>query len=401
VLANRAGHEASLGDLRGRAQPEATEGDRRTWTFASAEDDWRHQVLTDLLAGLTRLDALLPQVRDRHRFVRTLVERSIEAHRHDWTATIEAIAASPHYRGLRLSPQLGLVPLGADPDSGLFEFAHLGSGRVPARHPDTGRLVLTEDFALVFVLIPGFTFHMGAQKADPQAPNHDVQANADEGPVHEVTLAPYFLSKYECTQAQWEKMTGGQRPSRYGPGETLGGRPVTRRHPVEQISWQDCDRWLRRHGLVLPTEAQWEGACRAGTDTPWFVGADPAALGEVANIADAYCKANGGPASWQYSEDVDDGFVAHAPVGSLGPNAFGLHDVHGNVWEWTRDAYGDFAADAVRDPCREGAGYHVFRGGGWNHVAAEARSAYRYTYDPGIRNFSLGVRPARAVRAQQ
>jgi len=397
VLANRTGHEATLKELRGRALPEAASGRRGTFTFSSAEDDWIHQVLADLLMGLTRLDATLPEIGARHLFVRTLAARSIEAHRAEWSATIEAIASSPHYHGLRLAPQLGLVPLGPDPASGLFEFAHLGSGEVPRRDPESGRLVLKEEFALVLVLIPGTTFHMGAQMTNPEAPNHDPHANSDEAPVHEVTLSPYFVSKYECTQAQWDKLTGGQRPSRYGPGDAFGGRQITLRHPVEQISWQDCDRWLGRHGLALPTEAQWECACRAGTDTPWFVGPNRAALGKVANIADAFCKANGGPASWQYSVDVDDGFVAHAPVGSLAPNAFGLHDVHGNVWEWTRDAYGAYRAAAVTDPLVEGAGYHVYRGGGWNHVAGEARSAYRYTYDPGIRNFSLGVRPARAV----
>ncbi|MHC4670435.1 MAG: bifunctional serine/threonine-protein kinase/formylglycine-generating enzyme family protein [Planctomycetota bacterium] len=373
---------------------------RRTWTFASAEDDWRHQVLSDLLAGLTRLAAAVPRIQARHAFASTLAARSLETHRARWTATREAIATAPRYGGLRLAPQLGLVPLGPDPASGLFEFAHLGSGEAPPRDPETKRLRLTEASALVFVLIPGGTFRMGAQSTDPAAPNHDPLAHGDEGPVHEVTLSPYFLSKYECTQAQWERLTGGERPSRYGPGDVFGGRRITARHPVEQVSWEDCDRWLRRHGLRLPTEAQWESACRAGTATPWWSGHEVAALGRVANIADAFCQAHGGPPSWEFTLEVEDGFVAHAPVGSLAPNAFGLHDVHGNVWEWCQDAYGRYPASAATDPQVEGTGYRVYRGGGWNHPAGDARSAYRYTYDPGIRNFSLGVRPARAVNAE-
>ena len=129
-----------------------------------------------------------------------------------------------------ITPQLGLVPLGEDPDSHLFEFAHLGSGSIPTRD-EKGHLVPEEDAAVVLVLIPGGTFQMGAQKEDKDGPNYDPEAEDDESPVHEVTLSPFFLSKYECTQAEWKAMTGGLDPSRYKAGQTLGDKPLTAEEP--------------------------------------------------------------------------------------------------------------------------------------------------------------------------
>jgi hypothetical protein len=169
-------------------------------------------------------------VRRRHEAASTLRERSIGAHRGAWEEATRAIAASPKYGGLRLAPQIGLVPLGPDPDSGLFEFAHIGSGRVPERDPGTRRLVPGDAFAIVLVLVPGGTFRMGAQTADPGAPNFDREAH-NEGPVHAVSLSPYFIGKHEITQAQWERMTG-ERPSQYGPGDEHGGKTLTAEHPV-------------------------------------------------------------------------------------------------------------------------------------------------------------------------
>ena len=390
--------------------------ERRTWRFDDETTAWKHQVLTDLLADLGRIQApgdpskgLLAEVTARHEAATTLRKRSIEDHEQEWTETIAAIAASPKYGGLRITHQLGLVPLGEDPDSHLFEFAHLGSGSIPTRD-DKGHFVPGDDDAIVLVLIPGGTFLMGAQAKDPAGPHYHPQAEGDESPVHEVTLSPFFLSKYECTQAEWKAMTGGLDPSRNKAGQNLGDKLVTPRNPVERVSWEDGvgdPGWLTRNRLGLPTEAQWEYACRATTDTPWITGTDVAKLGTVADIGDAYLKRYSGGAI-VVTEEVDDGHVVHAPVGSFAANRFGLHDVHGNVYEWCRDLYnpGYYAALARgseadrRDPPGpqgEGPGYRVLRGGSWRGNARLARSADRSNDLPATRSDNVGFRPARPV----
>jgi formylglycine-generating enzyme required for sulfatase activity len=190
------------------------------------------------------------------------------------------------------------------------------------------------DTGLVFVLIPGGTFWMGAQDEDPKGRNYDPQAEADESPVHEVTLAPFFMSKYEMTQGQWERFTGAN-PSGYGPNwrwkrEPPGEGLIHQNqpwNPVEQVTWVECPDVLRRLGLTLPTEAQWEYAARAG------------------NLADGWVKSRGGPLGWVYQDCLEDRWVMHAPVGTFSPDGFGLHDVIGNVWEWCLDAYGGYDRD--------------------------------------------------------
>src|SRR5262245_4714863 len=234
---------------------------------------------------------------------------------------------------------------------------------------------------------------MGAQK-DPAQPNFDPEADPDESPVNEVALAPYFLSKYEMTQAQWLRFTG-KNPSNYvddGPRALL--------HPVEQVSWEDCEQLLRHMGLTLPTEAQWEYAARAGTRTPWWTGADASSVAVAANLSDAFAKSHKGPDSWTY-EVWSDGHLIHAPVGSLQANAFGLHDVHGNVWEWCQDAY----EIGYVSPTRTGDGERavtdtssrVLRGGSFSYPASVARSSLRRGAPPAAPDSTLGLRPARRI----
>ena len=301
-----------------------------------------------------------------------------------------------------MSPQLGLIPLGQDPQSHLFEFAHLGSGSIPLREPATGRLVQNEDAAIVLVLIPATTFAMGAQRNDVRSPQYDPAAQADESPVHEVMLSPFFIAKYECTQAQWTALTGGENRSQYKAGSVYQGQTLTPRNPVEQVSWDECDRWANRYGLVLPSEAQWECACRGGTDTPWSTGKKVALLSTAANIADAFLASHGGPANWKFTLEVDDGFATHAPVGSFAPNAYGLHDMMGNVYEWCWDVYGPYPAESQRDPLGPPsdapAAVRVGRGGSWSDAAEGARVSPRTRDAPGTRNDSLGVRFARPLQ---
>lgn len=138
-------------------------------------------------------------------------------------------------------------------------------------------------------------------------------------------------------------------------------------------------------GLTLPTEAQWENGTRAGTQTPWWTGLERESLREmhVANLADQAA----GRADEQWQDiaswpELDDGDAVHAPVGTFTPNPFGLHEVHGNVWEWCLDGRGDEL---------------VIRGGGFNCAANSARSAYRYATANTGTGYFLGVRPAREV----
>jgi formylglycine-generating enzyme required for sulfatase activity/serine/threonine protein kinase len=372
---------------------------RRTWKFEDTEEQWQHDTLDGLVHGLDDFQSddpkvgVIKSVEGRLEFARSVRKRTIDDVRAKWAEAIASIANElecPKYRGARITAQLGLIPIGRDTNSGLWEFAHVQTGAVPERSAD-GKLEITEETGLVLVLIPGGTFEMGSPESEPGR-------NADEGPTQEVALAPFFLSKYEMTQAQWQRFTG-TNPSQAIPPGDLGGKKKTLLYPVEQVSWEEGDRVLRRLGLVLPTEAQWEYAARAGTKTPWWTGDDPSALREAANLADSYAKTHGGPSSWVV-ESWDDGYLGPAPVGSYRANPFGLHDMHGNVWEWCRDLFGSY-----QSPTRPGDGERrasssatrVFRGGGFTFTAAVARSAARDSSAPGYRGYDLGVRPARSV----
>jgi formylglycine-generating enzyme required for sulfatase activity len=258
-------------------------------------------------------------------------------------------------QGLDLEPQLDLIPLGEDPDSHLWEFAYVPSGEIPARGND-GKLVINADSAMVLVLIPGGTFQMGSGTGD-----------SDEQPVHTVTLSPFFIAKYELTQEQWYRLTG-KKPSEF-EGERL---------PVENVSHDDAEV-LSQLGLRLPTEAEWEYAARAGTQTAYWWGDD---LGPD----NANCDGCG--SEWDNKST--------APVGSFRPNPWGLYDTSGNVWEWVQDWNGAYPSDAVVDPVgpSEG-GFRVLRGGAWYSPGLPARSANRLASAPGSRHAPLGLRPAR------
>ncbi len=389
---------------------ETTVSARRTYEFADGGDRFLHQTLARLVVDLRAFAGERGEfaaVKARLTEAESVEQKSIDAHRPAWDAAIAAIASSPKYGGHRLSPQLGLVPLGVDPESGLWEFVHLASGtpgkELPVRDGTTQRLVPTGDMGIVFVLLPGGTFAMGAQNDDPNEPNYDAGAGGNESPVHAVTLAAFFLSKYEMTKGQWQRLSAGEEPSWYRIGTTYDGNPdaIGYAHPVESVDWPMCDRLMMRHGLVLPTEAQWEYGCRAGTTTPWWPGDRAAALAGCANVLDQTGERV--QPSWGRQEgDFDDGRVSLGPVGWYRANGFGLHDVHGNVWEWCLDEYGRYSG-AVRagDGLRlqsDGSAARCNRGGSFATPAANARSAYRSRNAPTLRNPNLGLRPARTSR---
>jgi len=241
----------------------------------------------------------------------------------------------------------------------------------------------------MMALIPAGTFRMG------NITDHPV-GGRDEKPVHEVTITrPFFMACTPVTQAQYEALMGSN-PSHF-KGADL---------PVEQVNWYDavefCNELSRRKGLDpcysgsgtsivcdftangyrLPTEAEWEYACRAGTESDFHTGdmTSPWGFDPALDRAGWY----GG----------NSGSFTH-PVGEKEPNAFGLYDMHGNVWEWCWDWYSVwyYEYSPAENPRGSASGnYRVFRGGSWDVHARSCRSAYRGSYKPDIRDGSIGFR---------
>jgi formylglycine-generating enzyme required for sulfatase activity len=289
-----------------------------------------------------------------------------------WRDAVAAIADYELYGGLRIGVQKGLIPLGPSARSGLWEFAHVRSGAIPNRAD--GEVEPDPEMAIVLVLVPGARQMVGGQPE--RAPNRDDAALPEEGPVQEMTLSPYFISKHQVTRGQWHRLTG-TAPSYFGRDSGVEARLSVR--PVESIDWNTAQAALRASGLRLPTEAEWEVAARAGSTTPFSFGDGDASQ-------HAWCEEN---ARGEPQE-----------VGRLCPNAFGLHDVHGNVWEWCEDTWHETRSGAPRDGTAwvdAGSTWRVNRGGGWRSPLTRCRSASR-DGDPTVSpDWDLGVRAARGV----
>ncbi len=382
--------------------------------FADVETQFRYQLLCELVQQLEHLthpeQGQIARMRERLAFARGIRRRTLEEPRQLWRDAIARIAdheQSPVYGGLRIAPQLGLIPIGPDPNSGLWEFADLRTGEI-ARRASDGHLRVEDGTGLVLVLIPPGNFRMGVEEPpedDPDAvgPNLDRWARGHEGPVHEVTLGdPFFISKYEMTQGQWSR-ANHHNPSARPAGEVVDGRRHTLRHPVERVTWWAADKTMQRLGLSLPTEAQWEYAARAGTRSVWWAGDRVEDIRGIGNIGDQrYYRT--GRIERDRTAPWDDGYQHTAPVGRYRANPFGLHDTVGNVWEWCRD-FGSFSmpvratdglrlvpfevASAMPEPLR------VFRGGGYDRLYA-SRTATRYQIHLS-KEFDIGLRPARTV----
>ena len=235
---------------------------------------------------------------------------------------------------------------------------------------------------------PG-TFTMGSPKSEKDRDD-------DETP-HTVTLASgFYLGKHEVTQSQWERVMGSN-PSWFKGAD----------RPVETVSWHDvtsfCEKLTEQESKAgrlpagmsyqLPTEAQWEYACRARTKTAHAFGEASGELHRHGNYADRNT-------NFDWSDDAhDDGFENISSVGSYKPNGWGFHDMHGNVFEWCADWYGDYPSGAARDPVGPAYGSsRVGRGGSWSHTAYHARSANRGRLVPAyggydFLGFRLSLRP--------
>jgi formylglycine-generating enzyme required for sulfatase activity len=235
------------------------------------------------------------------------------------------------------------------------------------------------------VKIPGGAFTAGSPASEADRDDDEVQ--------HKVTVAGFFLGKYEVTQKEYQALMG-TNPSEF-KGDNL---------PVENVSWYDaieyCNARSRKEGLTLaytisgsgdsrtvtwnrqangyrlPTEAEWEYACRAGTTTPYSSG----------TLVDS--------AGWYWE---NSGETTH-PVGTKQANSWGLYDMHGNVYEWCWDWYGDYSAGAQTDPQGAASGTdRVWHGGSWFYDAQYLRSAHRSGNTPSSRNNNLGFRLVRPL----
>jgi formylglycine-generating enzyme required for sulfatase activity len=173
-------------------------------------------------------------------------------------------------------------------------------------------------------------------------------------------------------------------------------------HPVVNVSWNDAVefcKWLSgKEGKTyrLPTEAEWEYACRAGTGTRYYHGDDPEGLAAVGNVADATAKAQF--PEWEATIAARDGYVFTAPVGKFKPNAWGLYDMHGNVWEWCADWHAEqyYKTSPPEDPKGPDSGlFRVLRGGSWDFGPVSSRAANRFPYVPAYRDNFSGFRLAR------
>ncbi|WP_035140242.1 bifunctional serine/threonine-protein kinase/formylglycine-generating enzyme family protein [Fischerella sp. PCC 9605] len=250
----------------------------------------------------------------------------------------------------------GLAIVGKIQNPGVFETVTVdASGNITKRDRHKAKYFVEDlgnGITLEMVQIPGGTFTMGS-------PAGEAQRDSDEGPQHQVTVPGFFMGKYEVTQAQYQAIMGNN-PS-YFKGE---------KRPVENVSWNDavefCKRLSQKTGRTyrLPSEAEWEYACRAGTTTPFYFG--ETITTDLANYNEA--------PEGQYRQETTD-------VGKFPPNSFGLYDMCGNVWEWCLNKYHNNYEEAPTGGSEwlsdDGNDARLLRGGSWNSSRISCRSANR------------------------
>ena len=220
----------------------------------------------------------------------------------------------------------------------------------------------TNSLGMKFVWIPPGSFMMGSPKEEKGRFDY-------ESPQHKVTLTKgFYMGVHPVTQEQWQEVMGNN-PSRFKYEKNL---------PVEEVSWDDCQEFIKnlrekdKKLYRLPTEAEREYSARAGTKTAYYFGDDSSMLG-------------------QYAWFLDNSEKKTHPVGQKKPNQWGLYDMHGNVWQWCQDWYGEYPQKDVVDPQGPDKGkLRVQRGGSWFTSPAGCRSAYRFINEPGSRNLGPG-----------
>jgi formylglycine-generating enzyme len=282
-----------------------------------------------------------------------------------------------------------------------------------AHVPEAGKIFRDCPKCPEMVVLPSGSFSMGS-------PGSEAGRGDDEGPVHGVNIATFALGRTEITRGQFAAFvndtgysTGdkcwtledGKYQERSGRSWREPGFPQDDNHPVVCIDWNDAKayaEWLSKKTgkqYRLPTEAEWEYAARGNTGTARYWGENPDVACAYANGADKTAQAQIiGASSWSI-HNCTDGFAYTAPVGSLKPNAFGLNNMLGNVWNWTEDSYHDSYNGAPTDGSAwQGDGSkRVLRGGSWNNSPRNVRAAVRNMDKPGLRFSIFGFRLARIL----
>jgi formylglycine-generating enzyme required for sulfatase activity len=253
------------------------------------------------------------------------------------------------------------------------------------------RVEVAGGVTMTFVLVPPGKFRMGSPVGE--------RDRADDETLHTVVLTePFDLGKYEVTQAQYRALVSrvmSRVLKEPDPSHFKGAADL----PVEQVSWEEAAAYCREltklrsdgHVYRLPTEAEWEFGCRGGRPSSL-----PFGVGEGHSLSPLQANFNG---RLPYGgADAGESPGQTGGVGSYAPNALGLCDMHGNVWEWCSDWYGPYPLESIPNSAATAEGqYRVLRGGGWNESGGRCRAAYRHGFAPGIRRVSLGFRVARTV----
>lgn len=347
------------------------EGGAVKWQWATAKDREQAAVLEQLLTRVRQLERIASDIREGLVWS-GVVARLTQAHPNagaSWAEAREAIysadgvTANKAYAGFPalLKPQTGLVPIGMNPQTLLWEFYHLRTAtsvhevdpedlRIPRHLPD-GTIRVDSFQGIVFVLLPGDRWS---------------------------GVRPFFVARHELTQGQWRRLTHGN-PSHYSYPNLLKSQMIRSSHPVENVSWDGARATLHRFALELPTGDEWEYFARGGSATKWHCGDRVAGLQAFANLLDQRADDSwlGERVGW------DDSHLVHAPVGSFAANDFGLHDLHGNVWELCEDGLAPELS--------------MIRGGSFRSPAMDAAIAWFKQLPHAEGSAEVGVRPIRRL----
>ncbi|MFT5284862.1 MAG: sulfatase activating formylglycine-generating enzyme [Planctomycetota bacterium] len=405
-------HLSDLESLRGQAlmtnDEQSTGDETMALRFESNEQQWHYNQLEKLTAEAAEVfspdSGLRDRVQKRFDFASSVEELTLTSAEaiECWNEAIRSISnadESPRYRGLVIEPLIGLLPIGQSEHSGLWEFLLVETGAEPELQID-GSFALSESTGVVLVLVPGGTFTMGARRPSAQfpigAPFVDPFSDISESPLNTIELDPFYISKYELTQGQWNRLAGFN-PSvckAGSSGEFIEG--YTWLNPVDNLTHIEAREVLGQFGMTLPSEAQWEYSARADTSSVFWTGNDSASMNGASNCADnTWGTAPRRTGTGAY-ESWTDGWIGSAPVGSYYPNPFGLHDTAGNLWEWCLDMTHSYKSDLIPGTGQSVSGndkYRVVRGGSFNEVAENLRSALREQLGVDARSLDVGVRP--------